>query len=168
MASSAPGIRVHNFNLARASATVDDLFGQAQEAVSLRPRPHLVLVQIMDDDIVCSATARDYATFRAKLVKALDVLATGGALLADVPRQPVRDPTNEWQTYSPAERRAAGGTGPCDYLNPAGKVVRWELDRLARIIRGYEAQLAAGCARVRHCTCDGGAFARRPRCAVPG
>jgi hypothetical protein len=64
-------------------------------------------------------------------------------------------------TFSPAQRRAFGGTGPCDYLHPAGKFVAGRLRRLTRIISGYEAQLRAGGARVPRCRYDDGAFARQ-------
>jgi hypothetical protein len=156
-----PGIRGHIVNLAHSSATVDDLLGQAQQAVALQPRPDLVLIQIMDADIVCPATARDYATFQAKFVKALKVLAAGlpGSRFFAVSQFGM--PTTEWNTYSPAERRQAGGTGPCDYLDADGRVVPSEIRRLVRIIRGYEAQLKAGCARIRQCRYDDGAFARQ-------
>lgn len=70
-------------------------------------------------------------------------------------------PITEWRTFTPTQRRAFGGTGPCDYLDPAGKVVPSRLRRLTRIIRGYEAQLQAGCARFPRCRYDGGAFARQ-------
>jgi hypothetical protein len=43
-------------NLARGGATVDDLVGQAQEAVALKPKNPLVAIPIMDNDIVCPAT----------------------------------------------------------------------------------------------------------------
>ena len=156
-----PAIRGHDFNLAHAGATVDDLLGQAQQAVTLRPRPDLVLVQIMDNDMVCPAAASDYASFRTRLVKALRTLAGGlpSARLFLVSQFGM--PSTEWRTYSPAERRAAGGTGPCDYLDTAGKVVPSRIRRLTAVIRGYEAQLKAGCARVQRCHYDDGAFARQ-------
>jgi hypothetical protein len=156
-----PAIRGHDFNLAHAGATVDDLLGQAQQAVTLRPRPDLVLVQIMDNDMVCPAASSDYGSFRTRLVKALRTLVNGlpSARLFLVSQFGM--PSTEWRTYSPAERRAAGGTGPCDYLDLAGKVVPSRLRRLTAVIRGYEAQLKAGCARVQRCHYDDGAFARQ-------
>jgi GDSL-like Lipase/Acylhydrolase family len=156
-----PAVRGHNVNLAHAGATVDDLLGQAQQAVALRPRPDLVLVQIMDNDMVCPAARGDYASFRARLVEALRTLAGGlpGAHVFLVSQFGM--PMTEWPTFTLGQRKAFGGTGPCDYLNRAGKVVPSRLRRLTRIIRGYEAQLQAGCARVPRCRYDDGAFARQ-------
>jgi hypothetical protein len=157
-----PAIHGHNSNLAHAGATVDDLLGQAQEAVALQPQPELVLVQIMDNDMVCPAASSDYASFRARLVKALGVLADGLRRSRIFVVSQFGRPANEWQTFSRTQRRQFGGTGPCDYLNTQGRVVPTKLARLTRIIRGYEAQLKAGCARVSRCTYDDGAFARQP------
>ena len=72
-----PTIRGHNVNLAQGGATVQQLVLQAQHAVSLKPKPDLFVIQIMDSDIVCPATARDYTAFRSTFVSALDVLADG-------------------------------------------------------------------------------------------
>ena len=49
------GIKGHNVNLAQGGATVHDLVRQAQAAVALEPKPDLVLIQIMDNDLVCPA-----------------------------------------------------------------------------------------------------------------
>ena len=42
------------------------------------PKPELVLIQIMDADIACPATKRDYAAFRSTFLSALKVLALNG------------------------------------------------------------------------------------------
>ena len=72
-----PAIKRHNFNLARGSASVHVLVRQAERAVALEPKPDLVVIQIMDQDIVCPATSRDYAAFRSTFVSALELLAQG-------------------------------------------------------------------------------------------
>jgi hypothetical protein len=43
----------------------------------LKPKPDLVVVQIMDNDMVCPAAAPDYDAFRSTFASALDVLAKG-------------------------------------------------------------------------------------------
>ncbi len=153
-----PKIKGRNVNLAHGSATVRDLVRQAQGAVALKPE--LVLIQIMDADIVCPAAARDYTAFRSTFTSALRVLARG------LPRSSVfvvsqfGSPTTEWKALTLAQRRKFGGTGPCAYLDPRGRVVPRELARLEKVIHGYEAQLEAGCKHVRQCRYDGGAFGR--------
>jgi hypothetical protein len=154
-----PAIKGHNVNLAHGSATVQDLLVMTHEAVALKPKPDLVLIQIMDADMACPATGRDYAAFRAAFISALKVLARGAPRSRFLVVSQFGSPSN-WRMLSPAERRSVGGTGPCDFLDPSGRLVATKLARLERIIHGYEAQLKAACARVSQCRYDGGAFGR--------
>jgi hypothetical protein len=163
-----PAIKGHNYNLAQPSATVDALLTQAQQAVELKPKPGLFLVQIMDADIVCPATHDDYATFRSKLITALSVLAHGAPHSHIFVVSQWGSPVTYWKALSPAQRQqfvagdqGGGGTGPCAFIDPRGRLVPKEAARLDKIIHGYEAQLAAGCQRVPRCTYDRGAFGRQ-------
>ena len=163
-----PAIKGHNFNLAQPSATVDALLLQARQAVTLKPEPGLFLVQIMDADIVCPATHGDYATFRSKLITALGVLARGAPHSRIFVVSQWGSPATTWKALLPAQRQqfvagdqGGGGTGPCAFIDPRGRLVPKEAARLDTIIHGYEAQLAAGCKRVPRCTYDRGAFGRQ-------
>jgi hypothetical protein len=163
-----PAIKGHNHNLAQPGATVDDLLVQARRAVGLKPEPGLFLVQIMDADIVCPATSRDYAAFRSKLITALGVLARGAPHVRIFVVSQWGSPATYWQALSPAQRlqfvagdQGGGGTGPCAFIDPRGRLVPKEAARLDTIIHGYEAQLAAGCRRIPRCSYDGGAFGRQ-------
>jgi hypothetical protein len=156
-----PAIKGHNFNLAQPGATVGELLVEARQAVALKPTPELFLVQIMDNDIVCPATSRDYATFRSKLITALGVLAHGAPQSRIFVVSQWGSPTTYWKALHPAQRQQFGGAGPCAFLDPHGRLVPKELVRLETIIHGYEAQLAAGCKRIPRCTYDGGAFGRQ-------
>ena len=155
-----PEIKGHNVNLAHASATVRDLVRQAQRAVALEPKPELILIQIMDADIVCPAQESDYAAFRSTFISALKVLARGAPQSSFFVVSQFGSPTTEWKMFSSAERKSIGGTGPCAFLDPAGRLVPKELARLEGIIHGYEAQLEAACKRFSQCRYDGGAFGR--------
>jgi hypothetical protein len=155
-----PAIKGHNFNLAQPSATVEALLLQARQAVTLKPKPSLFLVQIMDADMVCPATHGDYATFRSKLITALGVLARGAPHSRIFVVSQWGSPATAWKALRPAQRQQFGGTGPCAFIDPRGRLVPRELARLQAIVHGYEAQLAAGCKRVPRCTYDGGAFGR--------
>jgi hypothetical protein len=154
-----PKIEGHNVNLAHGSATVQDLVVMSKQVVAMTPKPELVLIQIMDADMACPATRRDYAGFRSTFISALKVLARGAPESSFFVVSQFGSPSN-WRMLSPAERRSIGGTGPCSFLNRAGRVVPKELARLERIIRGYEAQLKAACKRVSQCRYDRGAFGR--------
>ena len=72
----------------------------------------------------------------------------------------VGSPTDELKTLTRTDRTALGATGPCDYINPAGKSVPKKLARLEKAVHDDEAQLKGACEQVRRCTYDGGAFGR--------
>jgi hypothetical protein len=154
-------IRGHNFNLDQGGANVEMLLDQARNAIQLKPKPQLVLIQTIDADMACPAHAADYASYHFKLLSVLQVLAHGLPQAKIFIASQLGMPTTEWQTYTLAQRRQAGGTGPCDYLNPEGKVVPSKLARLVRIIRGYETQVKVACAQVPRCSFDGPIYARQ-------
>ncbi len=52
-----------------------------------------------------------------------------------------------------------GGTGPCDFLDSAGRLAEETLEP-RKSIHAYEAQLEAGCKRFRQGRYDGGAVGR--------
>jgi hypothetical protein len=153
-----PEIKGRNVNLAHSSATVRDLVRQAGRAVALEPKPDLVLIQIMDADIVCPPKARAYAAFRSTFVTALKLLAQGAPESSIFVVSQFGSPTTENKAFTLAQRRSFGGTGPCDTLDPAGRVVPKKLALLEKAIHGYEAQLKAACKQVHQCRYDGGAF----------
>jgi len=153
-----PKIRGHNVNLAQDGAKVAELVKQAKRAVALKRSPELILIQIMDNDIVCPAARSDYAAFRETFVSALETLSQG---LPDA-RLFVVSQFGSPTTYARAvgSPPIGGGSGPCDFFNPSHRLVPRKLARLERTIHGYEAQLAAGCKQIQQCRYDGGAFGR--------
>jgi hypothetical protein len=153
-----PQIKGHNVNLARGGATVDQLVGQAREAVALKPQNPLLVIQIMDNDIVCPATSNDFATFESTLVSALRTLDEGLPSSRLFVVSQFGSPTNYDKALTPAQRVSAGDTGPCAFLDPSGQLVPQELARLDGIIHQYEARLKAGCLKVTRCRYDEGAF----------
>jgi hypothetical protein len=153
-----PQIKGHNVNLARGGATVDQLVGQAQEAVALKPKNPLLVIQIMDNDIVCPATSNDFATFESTFVSALKTLDEGLPSSRLFVVSQFGSPTNYDKALTPAQRVSAGDTGPCAFLDPSGQLVPQELARLDGIIHQYEARLKAGCLKVTRCRYDEGAF----------
>jgi hypothetical protein len=87
-----PKIKGRRFNLAQGGATVDDLVRQAGRAVSLKPKPQLVVIQIMDNDIVCPVTRRDLTSFRSTFVSGAQAAGARRAEIALLRREPVRQP----------------------------------------------------------------------------
>lgn len=156
-----PRIKGHNLNLAQGGATVSRLLGQAQVAVQERPLPELILVQIMDNDIVCPAAAGDYGSFHAGLRRALQTLTAGAPHSTIFLVSQFGSPGTYARAFPPSERLTiGGGTRPCDFIDPSGNIVPAKVRTLDRAIHGYENELRATCAQFEQCRYDGGAFGR--------
>ena len=158
-----PAIGGHNANLARDGATISQVESQAWNATRLRPKPELVVIQILDNDIRCDGTdPANYGPFRKSFVTALTTLsrklpnariyvvsqAGRPARYAEV----IKDIPEAWQQNA--------GTGPCDMFDAAGHIVPEHVAYLTQVIEAYEARLRTGCARFVHCHWDGGALSR--------
>ena len=73
-----PEYEGHNVNLAQDGATVEGLRNQADNVAAVRPRPAIVLVEIVDNDIRCDGTdPENYAPFARTLTLALQAVANG-------------------------------------------------------------------------------------------
>jgi hypothetical protein len=158
-----PAIRGHNANLARDGATIHDLLSQSASAVGLRPKPQLVVIQILDNDIRCDGRdPSNYRPFRASFIDALSILSRGlpNARIYVV-SQPGRPATYAEAIKDIPEARAEfTGDGPCDLFDTAGDIVPAHVAYLTSVIEQYEARLKSGCARFVHCRWDGGALSR--------
>jgi hypothetical protein len=155
-----PRIKGHNVNLAEDGATVRQLVEQARQAVGLKPKPDLLVIQIMDNDLVCPAADRDIANFGAGLNQALRLLARRSPRSKIFVVSQFGSPETYAKVLTRKERLRIGGTGPCDFVDPTGEIVESRLARLESVIQRYEAQLAATCKVFRQCRYDGGAFGR--------
>jgi hypothetical protein len=158
-----PAIRGRNRNLARDGARVYHLVDQAARAVALRPKPELVVIQILDNDIRCDGTDRaNHRQFRATFVEVLSMLSRGlpNARIYVVSSWGRPATFVEVIKDIPEARAHLIGTGPCHMFDSEGRVVPERVAYLTRVIEGYEAQLRAGCARFVHCRWDGGALSR--------
>jgi hypothetical protein len=154
-----PRIKGHDFSLSQGGATVQQVLLQARQAMSMKSKPELVLVQVIDNDLVCPATSKDYASFKKGVV----------ALLKELRRAPKSrvflvsqfgSPDTYAKALTRAERLTFAGTGPCDFINTAGKIVAAKAARLDKVVHAYEAQLDAACKQFPNCRYDGGAFGR--------
>jgi hypothetical protein len=158
-----PSIRAHRFNVAKDGAKVSDLLKQAELVSRIRPDVELILVQIGGNDIACDGKdAQRYQAFRSTFIHAL------GMLSASAPNARIFVVSEFGRPHSyveaikdvPDARAALTGSGPCDAFDSKGLVRAAAVAYLEEVLRGYEAQLAAGCARLVHCRYDGGALAQ--------
>jgi hypothetical protein len=160
-----PAIRGHNRNLAQDGATLKELAAQVRTAVTLKPAPQLVLVQIMDDVMHCDGQDDTrYGAFKAELTATLLTLAKG------LPKARIFM-VGRWGTLSSyikavqslglGVRLEHAGKGPCSIFEPrTGRVVPEHVAYLKRITNGYHAAMADACAQVPTCRHDRG-VARR-------
>jgi hypothetical protein len=153
-------IKGHNPNLAQGGATVRDLVFQAELVGPLLPKPDLVLIQIMDNDIDCPTTASELATFRSTFRTALNTLAKAAPESRWLVVSQFGSPTTYVKTLTRAQRQSSGGTGPCDLFDLSGRIMPGPMAKLEKAIHGYESQLRDACKRFTQCRYDGGAFGR--------
>ena len=139
-------------------AGVDQLAGQASRLLDTDPRPDLIVIQIMDNDLTCPVDASALSDFRSSLTSTLTKLA-GGAPNAS---QFVVSQFGSVPTYARSltrdERASEGGTGPCYFITTTGDIAREKVARLEYAIHAYEAALQTACTAVRKCTYDGNPF----------
>lgn len=157
-----PAIRDHNLSMSQGGATVDEALGQAQQALVHPPTNALVVIQLVDNDIVCPATQADYDAFQTGLEAVLRELDTGLPTSRIFVVSHYGTPRKDFAALTPDQRRQQGGSGPCDFINPRGKLVPAELRRLERIVDGLESALQAGCAKFDRCHYDDDAFHNAP------
>lgn len=157
-----PQIKDHAISLSRGGATVNDVQEQAAQAVARRPSRALVVIQVVDNDIVCPATTQDYVTFQSTFESVLKTLTDGLPTGRVFVVSHYGRPANDVRTLTAEQRVEEGGTGPCAFLDPKGRIVPRELDRLDRVILGYDEALRAGCGKFAACQYDDGAFRAAP------
>lgn len=154
-----PAIEGHSASYAQAGASIDDVAAQADQMLADKPAD-LILIAVMDNDLTCPLDREALREFRAKLTTLLGRLGQKAPTSKQVVFTQVGSVRSYASTLTRAERSAMGGTGPCDFLTPSGRIDPAKVQRLERAIHAYEQALATSCARVRQCTFDGGAFGR--------
>ena len=155
-------MRGHNTNVAVAGTGVDDLAGQADQALAATPLPELFLIQSVDNDIRCDGSDADnYAPFAATLTDVLKKLTRGA------PKARILIVSSPWSTVQnyaqvaarlPGPRAANSGTGPCDLFDPAGKPVPGYWRTLEGITLHYLGELKSACAKFPTCRYDNDAL----------
>lgn len=152
-----PSIQGHAQNLGQPSANIAAIYRQASTLVD-EGAPDLVIIQTIDQDIVCPDP--DFDTFGDGLATVLDTLHDGSPHTRVFITTQLGSPETYAKSLRPDQRKAMGGTGPCAFIDPQGKIVPKELNRLESIIQGYEEQVFEVCERYETCAHDGGAFSR--------
>lgn len=155
-----PAIKGHNVNYARGGADVRALADEASVLLGEDPRPDLILIQIMDSDLTCPVRPAALSDFRTQLTATLKRLGRRASNSRQFVVSQFGSPLTYARSLSRQERGSQGGTGPCDFMTPTGKIAQKKVGRAEKAIQAYESALESSCAKVRQCTYDGGAFGR--------
>ena len=159
-----PEVRGHNANVAVDNTGVNDLEGQADQALAIRPLPDLFLIETVDNDLHCDGTdAQNIPPFTATLEDVLHKISTGA------PTATIMIASSPWSTsqayfnvaqQQPGARTANTGSGICDLFSPAGEPVPANLNTLEQITEEYLAALQSACGQFPTCRYDNGALHR--------
>jgi hypothetical protein len=153
-----PAIRGHNTSYSEGGATIDEVADQAARLLEADPIPDLIVIQVLDNDLTCPLERAALSDFRAQLVATLQLLARGAPNSSQFVVSQFGSVPTFARSLSRYGRASWAGTGPCDFITPAGDIAEGKVARLENAIHAYEAALEAACSRVRQCTYDDGAF----------
>lgn len=162
LAAIEPEIVGHVANEAVGGSLASNLAGQARAALQKVPRPQLVIIQTIDNDIRCDGSDQNFIKgFGNSVAEALDIIvkASPDSKILIV-SQPGRPATNAAAVAGdPAAVDKIKGSGMCAMFNPDGSMNQEHIATLTGIIESYEAEQARVCGLVPQCHTDGGAFA---------
>lgn len=155
-----PAIKDHVSNLAVDGSDVVDLLRQAHDLASLIPKPELIIIQSIDNDMQCDGTdAEHLPIYRAGLVEVMD------ALMTSVPDATVFfvSPWSSAEIYDAAVSQIdpshVAGTGPCDTVDPDTlEVVPEKEAQLQALVEAYFGTIIDVCSAYKNCLTDDGAM----------
>jgi len=167
-----PAIKGHSVNLSSnevapeaAGHELDNFAAQVHNALQLKVKPQLVLVQVIDRVLKCDGTTeRDFAGYGARFADALHTLAQG------LPNARIFV-ISQWGSFASyvsylkaldvGDRLKNAGKHPCQLVAaPSGQIVPSRVAYAKSVVTGEEAQLRAACAKVANCRYDGGSAQR--------
>jgi hypothetical protein len=155
-----PAIKGHNTAYSESGANIDRVGLQADRLLATDPKPALIVIQVMDNDLICPVDRAAVSDFQAKLAATLTKLAAGAPNSSEFVVSQFGSVRTYARSLTRPERAFQGGTGPCNFMTKRGDVVPKKVARLERAIHAYEGALEAACKTVRQCIYDGGAFGR--------
>jgi hypothetical protein len=169
-----PAVEGHVDNEAVDGSKADVLLAEAQAALSVVPHPQLALVMTIDNDVRCDGTdASNLPVFGAQLRAAVDEVVKASPRVTVIIMTPLGRPLEAALATLrvPAAVPSLQGSGPCDMIDPKGRLNRAAVQRLTSAVDLYEREVARVCARIPQCHTDGGVgagFTSFVSYAVPG
>jgi hypothetical protein len=161
-----PAIKGHAYNVAKDGSTVNDLPRQITEMLALDPRPDLVVIQSVDNDMRCDGSdPQNIQPFGRQLTDAITSIATASPntrfLLVSSPWGTTQDYT-EAVKDDPDVRPNITGDGPCDSYDDAGLLHPERMAYSEQILHTYHQQLQGACSTFPTCRYDDGAMHQMP------
>ena len=148
-----PAIKGHNANLAKDGGTIDDLVVQVRRATELEPKPQLVVIQILDNDITCDGSDRKrYAPFGRKFAGALRQLSSRdpGVRIFVVSQYGRPERFFDAVKDDPLATAKYSEPGPCGAFED-GTMVPEHIAYLTKVVEAYEDQEATAWKRFAGC-----------------
>jgi hypothetical protein len=147
-------------------ALAEVLPGQAESALATVPNPRLVIIETMDDDILCNEAgdAAHVPDFGKSVDRALQLITSAApqahVLIVAEPGRPASDFASLEADIEadPSWKAEMTGEGPCGFYDQSGKVRPDFMSFLTSVIEGYEAEQARVCAKYPACATDEGAM----------
>ena len=153
-----PDTKGHVSNGAEGGAVAAMLVKQARYVLGYVPKPSLVIIQTIDNDIACDGTdAQHIPVFGTQVLAALKVITTSSPhskIL--IVGQFGRPATYLKALTTPDLRESSSGTGPCSFYEPDGTFQPKNVAYLTSIIKAYQAEQAKECAKFPQCSTDNG------------
>jgi hypothetical protein len=164
MVAAHPETEGHVANAARGGAVAAELPTMATVALRTVPRPALVIISTIDNDIRCDGTDPDHvAEFGASVQEALTAISAASPdskiLLVGQLGRPSVEFIETLIAEDPSVKQFLTGPGICDFMNVDGELVPAHFQTLTEIIEAYETEEARVCMAFPHCRTDGGARA---------
>ncbi len=155
-----PAIEGNVRNVAVDGSDVNDLPFQAGRIADMDPKPGLILIQSIDNDMQCDGTDdANLPVYRDKLAGVLDTL-TSIAPDADIlfVSQPV-DAQHYSDTVMAVDPAHLAGTGPCDVVDTTSlQLVPTRVAGLQALVDEYFDAIVQVCAKYPRCRTDEGAM----------
>jgi hypothetical protein len=161
MVAARPETENHVASGAVGGAPVTALADQAAVALQLVPKPQLVIIQTIDNDIRCDGTdARSVPAFGASVKQVLTSLTAASPeseiLVVGQLGRPSPAFVRRLVAVHPDAKPGLSGSGICSFYDEQGRLNPKGFARLTAIIDAYEAEQARVCGRFPRCHTDGG------------
>lgn len=156
-------IKGHRTTLVDPEVVAGEVGQLVDRLVTQSPPPDLVVMQVLDQNMICPASHRDFDQAGRDVVAALRTIQDSAPNTRVFMVSQFGSPTTQIQALTPDERAATGqafADFSCVIVDPSGQPIPRNLNNFEFAIHGYEAAIKEACDRFPMCGYDEGAFGR--------